>query len=80
MNTASGQRTGTAQSRAQLGTRGALTSSMGTTAAQGVALSTAVNVSDRPVTQQGMRGMKTSQGSLRAPGVRFKLKNTLHSA
>ena len=38
---------------------------MGTTAAQGVALGTTVNVSDRPVTQQGMRGMKTAQGPAR---------------
>merc|ERR1719230_760099 len=45
--------------------RGNLTSSMGTQAAQGVALSTEVNVSDRPVTQQGMRGMKTGQGPTR---------------
>merc|ERR1719230_1148561 len=45
--------------------RGNLTSSMGTQAAQGVALATEVNVSDRPVTQQGMRGMKTGQGPSR---------------
>lgn len=45
--------------------RGNLTSSMGTQAAQGVALATEVNVSDRPVTQQGMRGMKTGQGPAR---------------
>ena len=38
---------------------------MGTTAAQGIALGTTVNVSGRPVTQQGMRGMKTAQGPAR---------------
>lgn len=38
---------------------------MGTTAAQGVALGTKLHVSDRPVTQQGMRGMKTAQGPSR---------------
>lgn len=46
-------------------TRSTLTSSMGTTAAQGVALGTKLHVSDRPVTQQGMRGMKTAQGPSR---------------
>ena len=45
--------------------RGNLTSSAGTTAAQGVALSTEVNVSDRPVTQGGLRGIKTGQGPSR---------------
>mmetsp|Transcript_36578 Transcript_36578/g.113169 ORF Transcript_36578/g.113169 Transcript_36578/m.113169 type:complete len:87 (-) Transcript_36578:1776-2036(-) len=51
--------------RQMIGTRGNLTSSMGTTAAHGVALGTALNVSDRPVTQQGMRGMKTTQRPMR---------------
>jgi len=51
--------------RQMIGTRSTLTSSMGTTAAQGVALGTTLHVSDRPVTQQGMRGMKTAQGPSR---------------
>ncbi|KAJ8606934.1 hypothetical protein CTAYLR_008637 [Chrysophaeum taylorii] len=55
----------TAMSRQLIGTRGQLTSSMGTQAAQGVALGTTVNVSERPVTQQGMRGMKTAAGPSR---------------
>lgn len=55
----------TAMSRQLIGTRGQLTSSMGTTAAQGVALGTTVNVSERPVTQQGMRGMSTAAGPRR---------------
>jgi hypothetical protein len=54
-----------AMSRQMIGTRGNLTSSMGTTAAQGAALGTAVNISERPVTQQGMRGMKTTHGPAR---------------
>jgi len=62
---AGGRPVSTAISRQMIGTRGNLTSSMGTTAAQGVALGTTVNVSDRPVTQQGMRGMKTAQGPAR---------------
>merc|ERR550514_475988 len=45
--------------------RGNLTSSSGTQAAQGVALATEVNVSDRPVTQGGLRGIKTGQGPSR---------------
>mmetsp|Transcript_15630 Transcript_15630/g.46878 ORF Transcript_15630/g.46878 Transcript_15630/m.46878 type:complete len:580 (-) Transcript_15630:27-1766(-) len=52
-------------SRQMIGNRSSLTSSMGTTAAQGIALGTTVNVSDRPVTQQGMRGMKTVHGPTR---------------
>lgn len=51
--------------RQMIETRSTLTSSMGTTAAQGVALGTKLHVSDRPVTQQGMRGMKTAQGPSR---------------
>lgn len=65
MQTSSGRPISTAVSRQMIGTRGNLTSSMGTTAAQGIALSTHVNVSDRPVTNQGMRGMKTAQGPSR---------------
>lgn len=64
-SSAGGRPISTAMSRQMIGTRGNLTSSMGTTAAQGVALGTTVNVSDRPVTQQGMRGMKTAQGPTR---------------
>lgn len=55
----------TAMSRQLIGTRGQLTSSMGTTAAQGVALGTTVNVAERPVTMQGMRGMNTAGGPRR---------------
>merc|ERR1712185_878338 len=45
--------------------RSNLTSSACTTAEQGVALATEVNVSDRPVTQGGLRGIKTGQGPSR---------------
>lgn len=38
---------------------------MGTTAATGRALRTTVNVSERPVTEQGMRGMKSAAGPRR---------------
>jgi len=61
MNTSSGSRPMTnAQARQLLATRGGLSSSMGTQAAQGVALGTRLNVSERPVTMQGLRGMKTA--------------------
>ena len=39
---------------------GAASTSAGTQAAQGIAIQTNVNVSDRPVTGQGMMGMKTA--------------------
>jgi len=51
-----------AQARQMMATRGGLTSSMGTQAAQGVALGTRLNVSERPVTMQGMRGMTAGTG------------------
>ena len=41
---------------------GAAASSAGTQAAQGVALSASINVHDRPVTGQGVMGMKTQGG------------------
>jgi hypothetical protein len=42
---------------------GAVNTSAGTQAAQGVALSASVNVHDRPVTGQGMMGMRVSTAS-----------------
>ena len=49
-----------AEARQMMATRGGLMSSMGTQRAQGVALGTQLNVRDRPVTMQGMRGLQTA--------------------
>jgi len=70
--TASGQAPGTGSIRPGSGRRPIGTASRlrtgastgpGTQAAQGIALSTTVNVSDRPVTGQGMMGMKQTGSS-----------------
>lgn len=42
--------------------RTALTSSMGKEAAVGISIGKELNISDRPVTNQGMRGIKTASG------------------
>ena len=42
--------------------RTALTSSMGKEAAVGISIGKELNISDRPVTNQGMRGIKTANG------------------
>ena len=54
LGTASGARMGTA--RLQTG----LTSSMGRQAAQGIALQQGINITDRPTTMQGMKGMRAT--------------------
>ena len=54
LGTAAGARMGTA--RLQTG----LTSSMGRQAAQGIALQQGINITDRPTTTQGMKGMRAT--------------------